>query len=355
MRSSTSLLWLLGAAVLAVRAEHHDGLFSFGGLESLRDPECVPESYRLPERISAIADECMRRVEQAFESQDDLDRLSAELAVLNDPKNQARNIGGSVRRFQLGIRDCMAESMGVVDDAGEFVEQRLEEEISALGFPAPFERDVQAASRACLHHTPADLSVEQRQNFYYVCRDSLLESSCMYKRLARDDPDRALDIGIQQTECLENLKPTPTIVSAMDECRDAHEVPVQYATLRRRRSVPDAGAEPLEGSGETEEAAEKPASVTERVHRFIYCVFDTIGALRQDGQLDVTPLIEQLKQFEGDERAVKLQVDAATHCQDKTSIEEYNMCYYDDVSAGCHIFKVQQAFLAGDPALLPEY
>ena len=97
------------------------------------------------------------------------------------------------------------------DSAPSPCRRQLEEEIAALGFPAPFERDVQAASRACLHHTPEDLSVEQRQNFYYVCRDSLLESSCTYKRLARDDPDRALELGIQQTECLEGLKPTPTV------------------------------------------------------------------------------------------------------------------------------------------------
>ena len=88
---------------------------------------------------------------------------------------------------------------------------QMEEEITALGFPEAFERDVQAASRACLHHTPENLSVEQRQNFYYVCRDSLLEGSCLYKRLARDDPDRSLDIGIKQTQCLEDLKPTAKV------------------------------------------------------------------------------------------------------------------------------------------------
>ena len=54
-------------------------------------------------------------------------------------------------------------------------------------------------------------------------------------------------------------------------------------------------------------------------------------------------------------QAVKLQVDAATHCQDKTSIEEYNLCYYDDVSSGCHIFKVQQAFLAGKPEVSKQH
>ena len=44
---------------------------------------------------------------------------------VNDPKNQARSISSSVRRFQLGIRDCMAEKMGVVDDNGEFIEERV--------------------------------------------------------------------------------------------------------------------------------------------------------------------------------------------------------------------------------------
>ena len=61
----------------AVGGESEDGLFSFGGLESLRDPGCVPDSYRLPERVSNIADECSRRVQQNF---DDISRLSAELA-----------------------------------------------------------------------------------------------------------------------------------------------------------------------------------------------------------------------------------------------------------------------------------
>ena len=44
---------------------------------------------------------------------------------VNDPKNQARDMGSSVRRYQLGIRDCMAEEMGIVDENGEFVPERV--------------------------------------------------------------------------------------------------------------------------------------------------------------------------------------------------------------------------------------
>lgn len=71
-----------------------------------------------------------------------------------------------------------------------------------------------AASRACLHHMPANLSVEQRQNFYYVCRDSLLEVNCLYHRLEVEDPVRALNIGIQQTRCLDNIQPSENVRSA---------------------------------------------------------------------------------------------------------------------------------------------
>ena len=42
----------------------------------LRDPECVPESYRLPERVRDIADTCLQRVERGFV---DIDALNSEL------------------------------------------------------------------------------------------------------------------------------------------------------------------------------------------------------------------------------------------------------------------------------------
>ena len=61
-----------------IPAEQTDSLFSFGGLDALRDPECVPESYHLPARVSNIADDCVRLVEEGF---DDLERLNGELAV----------------------------------------------------------------------------------------------------------------------------------------------------------------------------------------------------------------------------------------------------------------------------------
>ena len=61
-----------------IPAEQTDSLFSFGGLDALRDPECVPDSYHLPTRVSNIADECVRLVEEGF---DDLERLNGELAV----------------------------------------------------------------------------------------------------------------------------------------------------------------------------------------------------------------------------------------------------------------------------------
>ncbi|XP_037093043.1 uncharacterized protein LOC119112860 [Pollicipes pollicipes] len=368
---------VLCAGVVAVYAEdstppgEKNALFSFGGLEPLRDPECVPEEYHLPARVKAITDECLDKVHSNFE---DLDGLEAELSAQDSP-DTSRSPGSPLLRFKLGIRDCMSEKMGYVDDAGQFIKDRLEAEISALGFPAPFERDVQVASRACLYHTPENLSVEQKQNFYYVCRDTLLEANCLYKRLEREEPDRALDVGLQQTQCLDDLRPSPRVLDAMNLCKDVHDVPVQYASLKKKRSArhhdltthPEEVTEEVsEGSGLEEgsgAAVEEPGEeivpkeelpLPQRVDKFIHCVYESIGAIA-NGKFNASTLIVQLKQFDGHEKNLKLQMDAATNCQNEDSVPAFSLCYYDFISSACHIFRVQDAFLAGDPELLPKY
>ena len=98
------------------------------------------------------------------------------------------------------------------------------------------------------------------------------------------------------------------LVSAMDKCKDRHNVPVQYATLRRRRRSAEKAAagtesdgEP-EGSGDAPDETENELSVADRVNMFIYCVFESIGALQEDEMFNAGPLIEELKQFSGDEK-----------------------------------------------------
>ena len=104
------------------------------------------------------------------------------------------------------------------------------------------------------------------------------------------------------------------MLAVMDQCKVTHDVPVQYATLRRRRrsvededvvEIPEDWENGPEGSGEGEEVpdeTENELSVPDRVNRFIYCVFESIGALGPDGELNAVPLIKEFSQFEGNEK-----------------------------------------------------
>ena len=57
------LTWLR-RPVSAAEQHHGDDLFSFTGLDSLSDPDCVPQWYRLPARFTLIADQCVGLVDE---------------------------------------------------------------------------------------------------------------------------------------------------------------------------------------------------------------------------------------------------------------------------------------------------
>lgn len=96
----------------------------------------------------------------------------------------------------------------------------------------------------------------------------------------------------------------------MDQCKELHDVPVEYASLRKRRS--DEPASAPESSGEAPPQEEEPAfvleqedeekpSLADRVSLFVHCVHTTIHTL-EDDKFNAKQLIEELKQFQGEEK-----------------------------------------------------